>query len=78
MLLIILRMLVQSMISLKLTLTIMIFLSNLEAILIRNSGAIVMVESILNTAKRSPKMPISGLFIADSVRRIAVTRGAGP
>ena len=56
----------------------MISLSNLEVKLIRDSGMTVMVESILNTAKRSPKMPVSGLFIANSVRRFAVTRGEDP
>ena len=71
-------MLVQSMISLKLTLTFVISLSNLVIKLIRNSGMTVMAESVLNTAKRSSKMPSSGLFIADFVRRIAVTRGTDP
>ena len=45
-------MLVQSIISLKLTLTIVISFSNLVIKLIRNSGMTVMVESALNTAKR--------------------------
>ena len=48
-------MLVQPMISLKLTLTIMVSLSNFEVKLIRNSGATVMVESILKTAKKAPQ-----------------------
>ena len=48
-------MLVQSMISLKLTLTIVISLSNLVIKLTRNSGMIVMAESVLNTTKKIPK-----------------------
>ena len=48
-------MLVQSMISLKLTLTIMISLSNLEIKLIRNSSMTVMAEIILNTLQKIPK-----------------------
>ena len=71
-------MLVQSMISLKLTFTIVISLSNLVIKLIRNGSMTIMAELVLNIAKGSRKMPSSGLFIVDFVRRIAVTRGTDP
>ena len=48
-------MLVQSMISLKLTFTIVISLSNLIIKMIRNGSMTIMAESELNIAKKDPE-----------------------